>query len=74
MFISLCNAIINYKYFNILYNIVNKIINKYIVLTARTPALSFFQNPALDRDSNPHLIFWPSETVKRVRIRFENIR
>ena len=26
------------------------------------------------RDSNPHLIFKPSETVKRVRIKFENIR
>ena len=26
------------------------------------------------RGSNPHLIFQPSETVKRVRIRFENIR
>jgi hypothetical protein len=39
--------IINYKYFNILHNIRNKIINKCIVLTARTPALSFFQNPAL---------------------------
>jgi hypothetical protein len=38
MFISLCNAIINYKYFNILYNI-NKIINNCIVLTARTPSL-----------------------------------
>jgi hypothetical protein len=49
MFISLCNAIINYKYFNI-----NKIINNCIVLTARTPVLSFFQNAALDRESNPH--------------------
>jgi hypothetical protein len=28
-----------------------------IVLTARTPALSFGQNPALDRESNPHLHF-----------------
>jgi len=45
-----------------------------IVLTARTAALSFFQNPAHDRGSNPHLIFLPSETVKTVRIRFENIR
>jgi hypothetical protein len=27
-----------------------------IVLTARTAALSFFQNPALDRESNPHAI------------------
>ena len=35
----------------------NKIINYYIVLTARTAALSFFQNPPLDRESNPHLIF-----------------
>jgi hypothetical protein len=56
MFISLCNAIINYKYFNILYNIINKIINNCIVHTARTPALSFFQNPVLDRESNPHSI------------------
>ena len=37
--------------------IINKIINYCIVLTARTAALSFFQNPALDRKSNPHLIF-----------------
>ena len=35
----------------------------FIVLTARTAALSFFQNPTHDResnparDSNPHLIF-----------------
>jgi hypothetical protein len=57
MFISLSDAIINYKYFNILYNIINKIINNFIVLTARTPALSFFQNPALDGESNSHLIF-----------------
>jgi hypothetical protein len=28
-----------------------------IVLTARTPALSFGQNPALHRESNPHLVF-----------------
>jgi hypothetical protein len=27
-----------------------------IVLTARTTALSFFQNPALDHESNPHAI------------------
>jgi len=27
-----------------------------IVLTARTAALSFFQNPAHDRESNPHVI------------------
>jgi len=27
-----------------------------IVLTARTAAPSFFQNPALDRESNPHVI------------------
>jgi len=27
-----------------------------IVLTARTAALSFLQNPALDRESNPHVI------------------
>jgi hypothetical protein len=48
---------INYKYFNILYNIINKIINNCIVLTA----LSFFQNPALDRESNPHSILIPSD-------------
>jgi hypothetical protein len=36
-----------------------------MVLTARAVAVSFFQNPALDRDSNPNLIFQPSETVKR---------
>jgi hypothetical protein len=34
----------------------NKIINYCIVLTARTAALSFFQNPVLDRESNPHAI------------------
>jgi len=27
-----------------------------IVLTTRTAASSFFQNPALDRESNPHVI------------------
>ena len=32
----------------------NKIINYCIVLTARTAAVSFLQNPALDRESNPH--------------------
>jgi hypothetical protein len=30
--------------------------NYCIVLTAPTEALSFFQNPALDRESNPHAI------------------
>ena len=30
--------------------------NYCIVLTARTAALSFFQNPTLDRESNPHAI------------------
>jgi len=43
--------------YNILYNIINKI--NYCtrnVHTARTAALSFFQNPALDRESNPHAI------------------
>jgi hypothetical protein len=50
MFISLCNVIK-------IINIAAPIINNCIVLTARTPALSFFQNPALDRESNPHLIF-----------------
>ena len=55
----------NYKYY-ILYNIINNEYNNCcIVLTARTAALSFFQNPALDRESNPHLIFQPSETVKK---------
>ena len=60
--------------------IINKIINYCIVLTARTAALSFFQNSAHDCESNPHAIlsrisfFSPLETVKRVRIRFENIR
>jgi len=33
-----------------------------IVLIARTAAPSFFQNPALDRESNPHAIV--------IRIRF----
>ena len=28
-----------------------------IVVTARTVAVSFFQNPAHDRESNPHMIF-----------------
>jgi hypothetical protein len=46
--------LVNYKYFNILY-IINKIISNCIV-KARTPALSFFQNPALDRESNLHSI------------------
>ena len=36
---------------------INKIINYCIVLTARTAALSFFKNPDLDRESNPHLSF-----------------
>jgi len=34
----------------------NKTINYCIVLTERTAAISFFQNPALDRESNPHAI------------------
>ena len=34
----------------------NKIINYCIVLTARTAALSFSQNPAVDRESNPQAI------------------
>ena len=38
-----------------------------VVLTARTAALSFFQNPAHDRDSNLHLIFYPSETTDWTR-------
>jgi len=41
--------------YNILY-IINKTIHYCIVFTARTAALSFFQNPALDRESNPHAI------------------
>jgi hypothetical protein len=41
---------------------------------ACTAAVSFFQNPALDRESNMHRTFWPSKTVKRVGIIFENIR
>ena len=42
-----------------LYNIINtnKIINYFIVLTACIAALLFFQNLALDRESNPHLNF-----------------
>ena len=35
---------------------INKIINYCIVLMARREVLSFFQNPALDRESNPHAI------------------
>jgi hypothetical protein len=46
----------------------------YCILTAPTAALSFFQNTALDRESNPHLIFYPSETAERVRMRFESMR
>jgi len=34
----------------------NKIIKYCIVRTASTAALSFFQNPALDSESNPHAI------------------
>ena len=34
----------------------NKIINYCIVLTARTAAVSFFLNPALDHESNPQAI------------------
>jgi len=47
---------------------------------ARTAALPFFQNPAHDRESNPHailiriLFFYASETVEWVRFRFKNIR
>jgi len=40
----------------------NKVINYCIVLTARTAALSFFQNPAFYLESNPHAI--------QIRIRF----
>ena len=32
-----------------------------IVLTANTAALSFFQNPAHDRESNPHAILSASD-------------
>ena len=35
---------------------INKIINYCIVLKACTAAPSFFQNPALDRESNPYAI------------------
>jgi hypothetical protein len=44
------------------------------VVMAHTVALSFFQNPALDRESNhtcksePNLIFYSTKTVKRVQI------
>ena len=31
-------------------------INYCIILTPSTAALSFFQNPAFDRESNPHAI------------------
>jgi hypothetical protein len=41
---------------------------------ACTVAVSFFENPALDCESNTYPTFWPSKTVKRVRIIFENIR
>ena len=34
----------------------NKIINYCFVLTTRTAALSFFENPALHRESNPQAI------------------
>ena len=34
----------------------NKIINYCFVLTTRTAVLSFFQNPALQRESNPQAI------------------
>jgi len=44
----------------ILYNTINNKQNNklfhFIVLTARRAALSFFQNPAHDRESNPHAI------------------
>ena len=36
--------------------IINKIMNYFIVLTTRTAAQSFFQNPTLDLESNPHAI------------------
>jgi hypothetical protein len=48
--------------------------NNCIVLNGTYTGSIFFQNTALDRESNPHLIFYPSEAVKRVRIRFVNIR
>ena len=35
---------------------INKIINYCIVLMARTAAVSYFQNPTLDREFNPHAI------------------
>jgi len=61
--------IINYKYYIIL-----KLINYCIVLTGHTAALSFFQNAAHDRESNPHLIFLAPWNCKRVWIGFENIQ
>jgi len=39
-----------------LYNIINNKLLYCIVLTARTAALSLFQNSAHDRESNPHAI------------------
>ena len=52
--------------YNILYNIINDTYNNKLfyfnVPTARTAALSFFQNPAHDGESNPHAIL--------IRIRF----
>jgi hypothetical protein len=41
----------------------------FIVLTARTAALPFFQNPALDRESNPHAKV-TMKTTERVRVSF----
>jgi hypothetical protein len=41
---------------------------------ARRSAVSFFQNPALERESNLHLIFQPSKAVERVQSEVENIR
>ena len=56
MMASLMNNKLEILY-NILYNIINNKLLYCIVLTARTASPSFFQNPAHDRECNPHLIF-----------------
>jgi hypothetical protein len=42
--------------------VINKIINCCIVLTA---AVQFFQNPALNYESDPHLLFIPLKNCKK---------
>jgi hypothetical protein len=39
------------------------------VTLALTVAVSFFQNPALNHKSNPHLIVLPSKTAARLHFR-----